>query len=103
MPIAQSAGWFAKPGPTLLHPASNAMATELAIIRRALDIVSEQRGQAIRDAGHTARRPADIRDDFGNRYGTWQCQGEVRHLVAQRLVDMSHLLGGLQSASRDFC
>jgi error-prone DNA polymerase len=36
-------------------------------------------------------------------YGTWQCQGEVRHLVAQRLVDMSHLLGGLTSASRDFC
>lgn len=36
-------------------------------------------------------------------YGTWQCQGEVRHLVAQRLVDMSHLLGGLHTASRDFC
>ncbi|MFL9957748.1 MULTISPECIES: error-prone DNA polymerase [Paraburkholderia] len=36
-------------------------------------------------------------------YGTWQCQGEVRHLVAQRLVDMSSLLGGLITASRDFC
>ncbi|RFU48194.1 error-prone DNA polymerase [Paraburkholderia sp. DHOC27] len=36
-------------------------------------------------------------------YGVWQCEGEVRHLVAQRLVDMSHLLGGLQSQSRDFC
>jgi error-prone DNA polymerase len=36
-------------------------------------------------------------------YGTLQCQGEVRHLVAQRLVDMSHLLGGLITASRDFC
>ncbi|MFL9965558.1 error-prone DNA polymerase [Paraburkholderia sediminicola] len=36
-------------------------------------------------------------------YGVWQCQGEVRHLVAQRLVDMSHLLGGLVSTSRDFC
>jgi error-prone DNA polymerase len=35
-------------------------------------------------------------------YGVWQCEGEVRHLVAQRLVDMSHLLDGLQSASRDF-
>jgi error-prone DNA polymerase len=35
-------------------------------------------------------------------YGTWQCEGEVRHLVAQHLVDMSHLLGGLQSVSRDF-
>ncbi|MBC8752164.1 MULTISPECIES: error-prone DNA polymerase [Paraburkholderia] len=36
-------------------------------------------------------------------YGTWQCQGEVLHLVAQRLVDMSHLLGGLTTASRNFC
>jgi error-prone DNA polymerase len=24
-------------------------------------------------------------------YGTWQCHSEVRQLVAQRLVDMSHL------------
>jgi error-prone DNA polymerase len=36
-------------------------------------------------------------------YGTWQCEGEVRHLVAQRLVDMSHLLGGLTTISRNFC
>ncbi|CAD6542991.1 Error-prone DNA polymerase [Paraburkholderia metrosideri] len=36
-------------------------------------------------------------------YGTWQCDGEVRHLVAQRLVDMSHLLGGLTVISRNFC
>jgi error-prone DNA polymerase len=36
-------------------------------------------------------------------YGTWQCEGEVRHLVAQRLVDMSHLLGGLATVSRNFC
>ncbi|NPT41029.1 DNA polymerase III subunit alpha [Paraburkholderia sp. 1N] len=36
-------------------------------------------------------------------YGTWQCQGEVRHLVAQRLVDMSPLLGSLTTASRNFC
>ncbi|WP_436407625.1 error-prone DNA polymerase [Burkholderia vietnamiensis] len=36
-------------------------------------------------------------------YGTWQCEGEVRHLVAQRLVDMSHLLGGLTAVSRNFC
>jgi error-prone DNA polymerase len=35
-------------------------------------------------------------------YGTWQCEGEVRHLVAQRLVDMSYLLGGLTNVSRDF-
>ncbi|HAK90023.1 error-prone DNA polymerase [Massilia timonae] len=36
-------------------------------------------------------------------YGIWQRQGEVRHLVAKRLVDMSHLLGGLDARSRDFC
>jgi error-prone DNA polymerase len=36
-------------------------------------------------------------------YGTWQCEGEVQHLVAQRLVDMSHLLGGLTTVSRNFC
>ena len=36
-------------------------------------------------------------------YGVWQREGEVQHLVAQRLVDMSHLLGGLQSTSRNFC
>jgi error-prone DNA polymerase len=35
-------------------------------------------------------------------YGTWQCQGEVRHLVAQRLVDMSHLLGALVTSTRNF-
>ncbi|MBU6487949.1 MAG: error-prone DNA polymerase [Burkholderiales bacterium] len=35
-------------------------------------------------------------------YGVWQCQGQVRHLVAKRLVDLSHLLGGLQSDSRNF-
>ena len=29
--------------------------------------------------------------------GQWQCEGEVRHLVAQRLVDLTPLLG------RDFC
>ena len=36
-------------------------------------------------------------------YGTWQCEGEVRHLVAQRLVDLSPLLGGLTAISRNFC
>lgn len=36
-------------------------------------------------------------------YGTWQCEGEVRHLVAQRLDDLSHLLGGLTAVSRNFC
>jgi error-prone DNA polymerase len=36
-------------------------------------------------------------------YGIWQRQGEVRHLVAKRLVDMSPLLGRLDTRSRDFC
>lgn len=36
-------------------------------------------------------------------YGVWQREGEVRHLVAKRLVDMSHLLGSLDTRSRDFC
>jgi len=36
-------------------------------------------------------------------YGIWQRQGEVRHLVAKRLVDMSALLGRLDTHSRDFC
>jgi error-prone DNA polymerase len=36
-------------------------------------------------------------------YGVWQREGEVRHLVAQRFVDMSHLLGSLVTSSRNFC
>ncbi len=36
-------------------------------------------------------------------YGRWQSKGGVRHLVAMRLVDMSHLLGELATRSRDFC
>ncbi len=35
-------------------------------------------------------------------YGIWQCQGEVRHLVAKRLVDHSALLQGLATHSRNF-
>ncbi len=35
-------------------------------------------------------------------YGVWQCQGEVRHLVARKLVDHSALLQGLATRSRDF-
>jgi error-prone DNA polymerase len=36
-------------------------------------------------------------------YGVWQREGEVRHLVAKRLVDMSQLLGRLDTTSRNFC
>ncbi|MDF3037067.1 MAG: error-prone polymerase, partial [Paucimonas sp.] len=35
-------------------------------------------------------------------YGVCQCERNVRHLVAKRLVDLSHLLGTLQISSRDF-
>ena len=35
-------------------------------------------------------------------FGVWQCQGEVRHLVAKTLVDHSPLLQGLVSRSRNF-
>ncbi|CAG4900235.1 error-prone DNA polymerase [Paraburkholderia gardini] len=36
-------------------------------------------------------------------YGVWQCQGEVRYLIAHRLVDLSELLGKLHTVSRSFC
>ena len=39
-------------------------------------------------------------------YGVWQRDeesgGEVRHVIAKRLVDMTHLLGDLATTSRDF-
>jgi error-prone DNA polymerase len=35
-------------------------------------------------------------------YGIWQCQNKVRHLVAKRFVDLSHLLGRIDVRSRDF-
>ena len=35
-------------------------------------------------------------------YGIWQFESEVHHLVAKRLVDLTHLLGGLRTHSRDF-
>ena len=35
-------------------------------------------------------------------YGVWQCEGEVRHLIARKLVDHSALLQGLSARSRDF-
>ncbi len=39
-------------------------------------------------------------------YGVWpldvESGGEVRHLIAQRLVDLTPLLGGLATQSREF-
>jgi error-prone DNA polymerase len=34
--------------------------------------------------------------------GMWQRQGEVKHLVAEELIDLSPLLGRLATPSRDF-
>lgn len=36
-------------------------------------------------------------------YGVWQREGDVHHLVVQRLIDLTGLLGMLVTASRDFC
>ncbi|MDR5799010.1 MULTISPECIES: error-prone DNA polymerase [Caballeronia] len=35
-------------------------------------------------------------------YGVWQKEGDVKHLVANRLVDLTHLLGSLATTSRNF-
>jgi error-prone DNA polymerase len=35
-------------------------------------------------------------------YGTWQREGEVRNLIAGHLVDLTPLLNGLSTVSRDF-
>ena len=35
-------------------------------------------------------------------YGVWQCESGVKHVIAKRLVDHSHLLGSLMVESRDF-
>jgi error-prone DNA polymerase len=39
-------------------------------------------------------------------YGVWQRDeatgGQVRHVIAKRVVDMTHLLGELATTSRDF-
>ena len=36
-------------------------------------------------------------------YGIWQTENNVSHLIAKRLVDLTALLGALQTESRDFC
>ena len=34
--------------------------------------------------------------------GTWQREGDVRNLIAGHIEDLTPLLGGLATASRDF-
>lgn len=36
-------------------------------------------------------------------YGQWQADGDVKHLVAQYAVDLSPMLGALETQSRNFC
>ena len=36
-------------------------------------------------------------------YGIWQTENNVHHLIAKRLLDLSPLLGALETSSRDFC
>ena len=35
-------------------------------------------------------------------YGVWQSDSGVKHLVAKRFIDLSHLLGEIPTKSRDF-
>jgi len=49
-----------------------------------------------------AQRRALLASTLLTVYGIWQCQGEVRHLVARQLVDHSALLQGLAPRSRNF-
>jgi error-prone DNA polymerase len=49
-----------------------------------------------------AQRRALLASTLLTVYGVWQCEGEVRHLVAKKLVDHSELLNGLAAPSRNF-
>ena len=48
----------------------------------------------------SARLPEGVQSFLG-RPGE-RLGGEVRHVVAKRLVDLTHLLGNLNTVSRDF-
>ena len=54
------------------------------------------------DARDKAQRTPLLAATLLTVYGVWQREGEVRHLIAQRLVDHSTLLQGLVSKSRNF-
>ncbi len=47
-------------------------------------------------------RQALLRSRLLAVYGVWQREGEVRHLIAHHLRDLSPLLGNLATTSRDF-
>ena len=54
-----------------------------------------------KDVVETQRRPL-LSARLLTVHGVWQKQGEVRHVVANRLFDHSELLGRLDVSSRDF-
>jgi error-prone DNA polymerase len=47
-------------------------------------------------------RPAILQASLMTVYGVWQCAGEVRHLIAKKVLDHSALLGQLHIESRNF-
>jgi error-prone DNA polymerase len=49
-----------------------------------------------------AQRQALLASTLLTVYGVWQREGEVRHLVAKKLVDHSALLQGLAPKARNF-
>lgn len=48
------------------------------------------------------QRPEVLRARLLAVYGTWQREGDVKSLIAGRLLDLSPLLGKLSTTSRDF-
>ena len=50
------------------------------------------------------QRPQVLKSRLLAVYGVWQRDegGEVRHLIAQHLIDLTHLLGELATQSREF-
>lgn len=50
----------------------------------------------------TRQRIALTQSQLLGVYGIWQRQGDICHLLARRLVDLTYLLGDLKTTSRDF-
>lgn len=48
------------------------------------------------------QRPEVLRSRLLAVYGRWQREGDVKNLIASRLTDLTPLLGGLATVSRDF-
>ena len=48
------------------------------------------------------QRPEVLRAKLLEVHGTWQREGDVKNLIAWRLVDLTPLLGRLETSSRDF-